>query len=110
MSKCAPNSNCKDITTCEPQFRDKLCKCVVTKSDCETIKTVCAYEDGGVLYPCSVGCCKNQCDRGQCPENNRGSFKILGVPMVSSPNDMKKYALAILVLIIALVTISTLSL
>ena len=107
MSKCAPNSNCKDTTTCEPQFKDKLCKCVVTKSDCETIKTMCAYEDGGVLYPCSVGCCKNQCDRGQCPENTRGSFKLLGLP--SSPDDTKKYALAILVLIIALVIISTLS-
>ena len=108
MSNCPPNRVCKDTTTCEPQYKDKLCKCTVIPMDCDTFKTICAYEEGGFLYPCSVGCCKNQCDRGQCPEDSKAYFKI-GDLKVERTNKMEQYMLAIAVLLIALVIISTIS-
>jgi hypothetical protein len=109
MSTCPPKKVCKDATTCEPQFKDKLCKCVITPLDCETFKTICAYEEGGYLYPCSVGCCQNQCDNGQCPGDSRPSIK-LGEATMTYPKDTGKYVLAIVVLLVALIIISTLSL
>ena len=98
MSTCPPKKECKDSTTCEPQFKDKMCKCVTTPLvGCDTFKTICAYEEGGYLYPCSVGCCQNQCDNGQCPGGSQTS------------TNLTKYFLAIAVLLVALLIISTLS-
>lgn len=110
MSTCPPKKECKDSKTCEPQFKDKLCKCVITPLGCETFKTICAYEEGGYLYPCSVGCCQNQCDNGQCPGDSRPSFKIGEATFTYASTNITKYFLAIAVLIVALLIISTLSL
>ena len=110
MSTCPPKKKCKDSTTCEPQFKDKLCKCVITPLECDEFKTICAYEEDGYLYPCSVGCCQNQCDNGQCPGDSRPSFKLGNAMTLTYPTDITKYVIAVAVLLIALIIISTLSL
>jgi hypothetical protein len=108
MTKCPPNKVCKDTTTCASQYKDKMCKCVITPMDCDTFKTICAYEEGGFLYPCSVGCCKNQCDKGQCPEESKASIQVGGLTLTRA-DKVDRYMLAIAVLLIALVVISTIS-
>jgi hypothetical protein len=108
MSNCPPNKVCTDTTTCEPRYKDKGCKCVIVPKDCDTFKTICAYEEGGFLYPCSVGCCKNQCDRGQCPEESKSYFQMGGLK-VDQTSSVDRYMLAIAVLLVALIIISTLS-
>jgi len=108
MPACPPNKECKDTMTCASQYKDKMCKCVITPKDCDTFKTICAYEEDGFLYPCSVGCCKNQCDAGQCPEESKAYLKIGDLKMGQTDN-IGRYMLAIAVLLVALVILSTLA-
>jgi hypothetical protein len=100
MFQCKKVPECSDTTSC--QEANRQCKCVTVKGDaCEPIKTICAYQSGGELFECSVGCCSNQCS-GRC---SKGKSQKVG-----EYYDVKKYFTALLILILALVLVSTLSL
>lgn len=104
------STKCRDTTTCQSKFKDKNCKCVTTNTSKKgdgTIETTCAYEEGGVLYGCSIGCCQNQCG-GQCPDNKNNIFLNLGDALPT--NMTRRWGLAILVLLISMILISTVSL
>ena len=100
---------CSDTTTCEPKFKGKGCKCVTVKGDaCNPVQTMCAYEDGGVYYGCSTGCCANQCE-GQCPS----TFSSAPIPLGSVTTEtstLARWGLAVLILFVALMLASTVSL
>ena len=113
---CPEKKSCIDTTTCPSQFKGKNCKCVTTRTvkrgaeynKCDAIGTTCAYEEDGVLYACSVGCCQNQCP-GQCPEESSEAPMSLGKAVLTS-DTTRRWALAIIVLLIALLIISTIDL
>ena len=108
MAKCPPKAPVCSDTTCPIEFQSKGCQCMTVKGDsCNPIKTMCAYEDGGVLYGCPVGCCNNQCD-GQCGAPAYGGDST---PTQYTPLDiqMQKYVLAIVILLIGLLLMSSVS-
>ena len=101
MSRCPPKTVCKN-NNCDFKFKDKLCKCVsIVGNSCVPIKTVCAYNKNGTLLMCPSGCCQNQC-QGICDdtEANAASERLQAV-------SIKRYILAIIILFITLVLIST---
>ncbi len=110
-SATRPPVPCVDTKTCQSQFTNKNCKCVTVQGDnkCNPIKTMCAYEDGGVLYGCSVGCCNNQCP-GQCPESSTGAPLAIGFVSTNLQNPVVRWGIAIVILLLAMITISTVSL
>ena len=109
---------CPD-SSCENQFSDKKCKCIMTQGDsCQPTKSMCAYEDGGVYYGCSAGCCSNQCE-GQCSSVydpltktwTRASPSGSPVPVTTNTADLLTiYTVSLGILLVALVLISTLGL
>ena len=101
MSRCPPKTVCKN-NNCDLKFKDKLCKCVsILGNSCEPIKTVCAYKDNGTLLMCPSGCCQNQCE-GIC-DDTEAEAESSNLQAVMT----KRYVLAIIVLLISLVLIST---
>jgi hypothetical protein len=111
-SSCPTPKVCVDKKTCQSQFREKKCKCVTVKGGdktCEPMRTVCAYEDGGVLYGCSTGCCSNQC-QGQCPEDSSGAPLAIGSVSTNLDNALTRWGVAIVILLLAMVVISTVGL
>ena len=110
---------CPD-STCEKQFTGKRCKCITTQGDsCQPTKSMCAYEDNGAYYGCSAGCCSNQCE-GQCSSvydpltktwKRTSSGKPVRIPgTMSTVNLLTIYTVALGILLVALVLISTLGL
>lgn len=96
--------------TCEQQFIGKQCKCVNIKGDnCQPIKTTCAYEESGVLYGCSAGCCNNQCD-GQCSSVSGAPNIVVGTAAATQLDILNMYTVSIAIILIALILISTVSL
>ena len=114
MSSCSSKTACSDTKTCEPQFKNKTCKCVTTNnkndtSGCNALRTMCAYEEDGVLYACSLGCCQNQCDDGQCPGS--GSTAPLNLGSASQNDDrLVRWTVAVLIALIGMLLMSTVSL
>lgn len=104
MSTCPPKTVCKN-DSCNSKFSDKLCKCVsIIGNSCEPIKNVCAYKKDGILLMCPSGCCENQCE-GTCDDtdSNKDTLNLRAT-------TVKRYILAIIVLFIALLLISTVGL
>ena len=72
---------------------------------CKSNATMCGYEEDGVVYACSTGCCQNQCN-GQCPEDSNGIPMKIGTRI--SPMDVtNKWTLSIIILFITLLLLST---
>ena len=103
MANCPPKSPICSDTSCPIKFKAKSCQCRTVRGDaCQPIKTVCAYEENGELYGCPVGCCNNQCD-GEC-----------GVDSVTTKYkpfefQMQKYVLALVILLLGLLLMSSVS-
>ena len=111
---------CPD-TTCGKQFLGKRCKCITIQNNdpCQPTKSMCAYEDGGVYYGCAAGCCCNQCD-GQCSSvydtltktwiqaSSSGSPVL--IPKTKTIDLLTIYTVALGILLVALVLISTIGL
>jgi hypothetical protein len=98
---------CTDAS-CPKKFRDKSCKCRTVQGDaCEPIKTVCAYEEDGTLYGCPTGCCNNQCG-GQC---GSPMYEDTATPTKYAPIDIqiKKYIMALVILLVGLLLLSSVS-
>ena len=110
MLDCPVKKSCSDTKTCESQFKDKNCKCVTTnsksKSGCNSLKTICAYEENGTLYGCSVGCCQNQCDEGQCPGSK---LKFLTEFLPEEGKRMNWWFILFIVLLVVLLLTSTIA-
>jgi hypothetical protein len=103
MSRCPPKTVCKN-NSCGSKFSDKLCKCVsILGNSCEPIKTVCAYKKDGILLMCPSGCCQNQCE-GMCEDTDTDA--ALDFQQIT----LKRYILAVIVLFISLLLISTVGL
>lgn len=110
MVSCPMKSpRCTDAA-CPKKFKDKKCQCRMVEGDaCEPIKTVCAYEEDGALYGCPTGCCDNQCD-GQCGSPMyEDKDEAVATKYVPFDIPVKKYILALVILLVGLLLLSSVS-
>ena len=108
MANCPPKALiCSDFS-CPKKFKDKSCKCRTVQGDsCQPIKTVCAYEENGALYGCPSGCCSNQCE-GQCG-SPMYEDEAVSTQYTSFDMQIQKYLIAIIILIVGLLLMSSVS-